>query len=309
MDRFKAMQVFVQVADQGSFTRAADSLNLPRATVTHTIQQLEARLGVRLLHRTTRQVRLTPDGEAYRERCQRLLAELEEAESAFGGKTSPKGKLRIDMHGKLGSEIVLPTLPAFLERYPDLEVQISTGDRYVDLVREGVDCVLRVGELKDSSMVARRVAELEVVTCASGAYLQKHGVPRTLEQLRGHMAVNYYSTATGRSEPLEFVVDGALKLVPLKSRVQVSTADAYLACCLAGLGFIQAPRYHMAEYLEDGRLREVLPRWRPESMPVSVMYPHSRQLSLRVRVFVDWVVEVFKARAADRARPQGVVVR
>jgi DNA-binding transcriptional LysR family regulator len=201
MDRFDAMRVFVRIVDLHSFTQAADDLQLPRATVTHAIQQLEKRLGVRLLHRTTRQVHVTMDGDAYYQRCQRLLADLEEAESAFGNSAAqPKGKLRVDLQGTLAMHFLLPHIGGFFSRYPDIELEIGMGDRLVDLVREGIDCVLRAGEPRESSMVGRRVALLEQVTCASAAYLERFGEPMTPEEFRLHRGVNYAS-AGGKVRP------------------------------------------------------------------------------------------------------------
>ena len=295
MDRIQAMLVFTRIVELHSFTRAADSLQLPRATVTYTIKQLEAHLGARLLHRTTRQVRATLDGDAYYHRCVRLLADLEEAEAAFSQvAANPKGKLRVDLQGSLGKLVVIPALPAFCQRYPDIELELGVGDRLVDLVGEGVDCVLRGGELRDSTMVARRVAEFPQVTCASAAYLAQHGVPQSLDDLDRHTAVNYVLAATGRTIDLEFEVNGSKHFKSMKSIVAVNNADAYVACCEVGLGLIQVPRYHVAAQLAEGSLCEVLAQWRPAPMPISVLYPHHRQLSPRVRVFVDWLASLFE---------------
>ena len=295
MDRFQSMQLFTRIVELGSFTRAAEDLQLPRASVTLAVQDLEKRLGTRLLQRTTRHVSTTPDGQAYYARCQRLLADLEEAESAFGSALlKPRGKLRVDLQGTLARHFVLPRIGEFCERYPDVELEIGLGDRLVDLVREGVDCVLRGGELRDSTMVARRVALLQQVTCASREYLRRHGTPTTVDALRGHQAVNFLSQRTGKPLPFDFLVDDVARSVQLKGPVAVSDADAYHACCAAHLGLIQVPRYHIAPRLADGSLCEVLADCRPASMPVSVLYPHSRQLSPRVRVFVDWLAQVMQ---------------
>lgn len=289
MDRFDAMNIFVRIVERKSFTKAADELRLPRATVTHAVQQLERRLGVRLLHRTTRQVSATLDGEAYHQRCLRLLADIEETESAFGSAAQrPRGKLRVDLQGTLATHFLLPHLGEFFEAYPEIELEIGLGDRLVDLVRESIDCVLRAGEPRDSSMVGRRVALLEQVTCASAAYLARHGTPRTLEEFRTHRAVNY-AGSSGKLLPFEFVVDGERKTMLLPGNVTVASADAYTLCCEAGLGFVQLPRYHVEPQLAAGTLRAVFPSLQPPPMPVSVLYPHHRQLSPRVRVFVDWV--------------------
>ncbi|CDG85730.1 LysR family transcriptional regulator [Janthinobacterium agaricidamnosum] len=293
MDRFDAMRLFTRIVELGSFTKAANDLGMPRATVTHVIQQLETRLGVRLLQRTTRHVSATLDGSAYYARCLQLMADLEEAETAFDSSAaSPKGRLRVDFQGTLAMHFVMPHLPQFLASYPDIELEIGLGDRAVDLVREGIDCVLRVGQLRESSLVARKVASLTQVTCAGSAYLKKMGVPRTLDDLQQHQAVNFFSSVSGKILPFEFLVDGKEREVMMQGRVAVNTAEAYEKCCIDNLGLIQAPRYHIADQLADGRLQEVLPEFRPAPMPVSIMYPHHRQLSRRVRVLVDWLADL-----------------
>lgn len=293
MDRLDAMRLFTRIVELGSFSRAADDLHLPAATATHTIKQLETRLGVRLLQRTTRHVSATLDGQAYYQRCVRILADVEETEAGFGHSgVLPRGKLRVDLQGTLAHHYVLPRLAEFFVRYPDIELEIGMGDRLVDMVREGMDCVLRVGELRDSSMVARRVATLQQVTCASAVYLDRHGTPATLDELQGHRAVNFYAPASGKIFPFDFLVDGQPRSVMLPGSVSVSSAEAYADCCANHLGLIQLPRYHVAQRLVDGSFREVLDAWRPAAMPVSVLYPHQRQLSPRVRAFVDWLADV-----------------
>ncbi|HEY1151630.1 MAG TPA: LysR family transcriptional regulator [Pseudoduganella sp.] len=296
MDRFDAMRLFTRIVELRSFSKAADDLMLPAATATHTIKQLEARLGVRLLHRTTRQVSPTLDGEAYYQRCLRILADVEETEAGFGTSgVLPKGKLRVDLQETLARHYVLPRLREFFARYPDIDLEIGMGDRFVDLVREGMDCVLRAGELRDSSMVARRVASLAQVTVATPAYFDRHGVPSTPDELTGHRAVNFYSSASGRMLPFAFRAGGEMRYVDLPGKVGVINAEAYVACCLNDLGLIQLPRYHVAALLQEGALREVLAEFAPPPMPVSVLYPHQRQLSPRVRAFVDWLADVMSA--------------
>ncbi|HEX7803701.1 MAG TPA: LysR family transcriptional regulator [Pseudoxanthomonas sp.] len=292
MDRFDAMRVFVRVVEQRSFTQAAQDLNLPRSTATDAIKQLEARLGVRLLQRTTRTVSPTLDGEAYYRRCLAILGEIEDAEAAFAG-GKPRGLLHVDVQGTLARRFVLPGLPAFLARYPDLELFMGEGDRWVDLVREGVDCVLRVGEPRDTDMVARRVAMLAEVTCASPAYLAEFGTPASLEALAGHRMVGFRSSATGAVLPLEFMQEGTARYVTLPSKLSVTGAESYSAAARLGLGLIQAPRYNLEGDLARGTLVEVLPQHPPSPSPVSLLYPRNRQLSPRVRVFIDWVVETF----------------
>lgn len=292
MDRFQEMQVFVRIAERHSFTQAADDLQMPRATVTNLMKRMEERLGARLLERTTRTVRLTLDGEAHYRRCVRLIADLEEAEGSFRH-AEPKGLLRVNLQGTLARHFIMPGLPAFLERYGQIELQIGEDDRLVDLVREGVDCVLRAGTLQDSSMVGRRVALLEQVTVASPAYLSREGVPDDVEALASHRAVNFVSSATGRVLPLEFTMNERVETIELKAAVSVTGVELYTQAALAGLGIVQVPRYHVDDALADGRLQVLLPDLPPPRMPVSVLYPHNRQLSARVRVFADWLSDVF----------------
>jgi DNA-binding transcriptional LysR family regulator len=293
MDRFQEMQIFVRIVERRSFTQAAEDLLVPRATATNAIKRLEQRLGTRLLERTTRAVAPTRDGEAYYQRCVRLLADLDEAEGAFRV-TEPSGLLRVNLQPTLARHFVIPALPAFLARYPRIRLHVGEGDRLVDLVREGVDCVLRAGQLQDSSMVARRAAELEQVTVASPAYLASFGTPATLDDLARHQAVHYVSTATGRPYPLEFLTPDGLKLATPPAAISVTGAEAYAAASLAGLGLVQVPRYRVEAQLAAGALRIVLADLPPPAIPVSVLYPHQRQLSARVRVFADWLVELFR---------------
>jgi DNA-binding transcriptional LysR family regulator len=292
MDRLDVMRLYTRIVDRGSFTLAAQDLEVPRSSATQVIKELETRLGVRLLQRTTRSVRSTLDGEAYYQRCVAILGEIEDAESAFRD-AKPRGLLRVDVHGTLARHFVLPALPAFLAEYPDLQLQMSEGDRLVDLVREGIDCVLRVGDLQDGAMIGRRVAMLTEVTCASPGYLTRYGVPSTLADLKGHLAVAFMSSATGAALPLEFTVERALRNLVLPATVTVAAAESYVAAARLSLGLIQVPYYHVAADLAAGTLVEILPQHRPSPTPVSLLYPHRRQLSLRVRVFIDWLAREF----------------
>lgn len=294
MDRFQAMQVFVRVVDSNSFSRAADSLNLPRATVTTAVQQLENLLQVRLLNRTTRRISLTPDGAAYYERCARILADLEEAETSFRDVSrGPRGRLRIDVPAPVGRLVLIPRMCEFNQRYPDIELAIGMGDRPVDLVRESVDCVIRIGELQDSSLVGRRIGTMETLTCASPDYIERYGEPQSLDELAQHRAVHHFSSRTGRIYELDFTVNERVTEVKVPSKVSVNDGDAYVTCGLQGFGLIQPPRFMVQQHLQSGALREVLPQWRPSSMPISVVYPHNRHLSPKVRAFVNWVAELF----------------
>ena len=300
MDRLDTMRLYARIVELGSFTAAANDLGLPRATVTHAIKRLETRLGAQLLQRTTRCQRVTRDGQAYYGHCVRLLADLDEVEADFrDAALKPQGRLRIDLPATLARMLVIPALPEFCARFPQIELEIGSSDRFVDLLREGVDCVLRVGELPDSGLMGRRVATLAQVTVASAAYLRRHGSPATLAELQqGHLAVNWASPTTRRPEPsLEFVVHRRRREVSLPARVTVSGVDAYLACCEAGLGIAQFPRYRLADALVKGTLREILPDAPPPSLPVHVLYAPQRQLPARLRVFVDWLAELMARRA------------
>jgi DNA-binding transcriptional LysR family regulator len=292
MDRFDAMRVFTRVVERRSFTLAADDLGLPRSTVTDAVKQLEARLGVRLLQRTTRHVSPTLDGEAYHQRCLSLIADLEDAESAFGG-AIPKGPLRCEVHGRLARHFLLPRLAEFFAKYPEIDLYMSEGDRLVDPVREGIDCVLRAGELRDSDMVARRVAALEEITCAAPAYLDRFGIPENIDALDGHRMVGFHSSATGTLLPLEFSVNGTIRKVTLPATFTVNSADTLVEAARQGFGLVQAPRYPLADDIRRGTLVVVLPDCAPSPTPVSLLYPRHRQLSLRLRVFIDWMVRTF----------------
>jgi DNA-binding transcriptional LysR family regulator len=295
MDKVDAMRLFARIVERRSFTLAAQDLELPRSTVTEVVKRLETRLGVRLLERTTRQVRPTLDGEAYYQRCLSILAEIEEAEAAFTG-ARPSGTLRVDVHSVLARHFMLPGLPDFLARYPDIQLRIGEGDRYVDLVREGVDCVLRVGKPTDSSMIGRQIASLAEGTYASPAYLEHHGVPATPDDLGGHRMVAFVSSAAGSVLPLEFQMDGGVREYLLPHAVTVAGAEMYVATARLGLGLVQVPSYRVQDDLARGSLVEVLPGFPPTPSPVYVLYPQNRQLSPRVRVFIDWLSAEFAAR-------------
>ncbi|MGX9427015.1 MULTISPECIES: LysR family transcriptional regulator [Bradyrhizobium] len=292
MDRFDAMRVFTRVAERRSFSLAAEDLGLPRSTVTDAVKSLEARLGVRLIERTTRHVRPTLDGEAYYRRCLSLIADLEDAEGAFGG-GKPKGLLRLEVQGTLARHFLLPNLPGFFAEYPDIEINMSESDRWIDLIEEGVDCVLRFGHLPDSDMIARQVVMLERLTCAAPPYFERFGTPSGPDVLEGHRMIGIRSLTTGRLRPMEFVVDGAVREVMLPAIMSVTGPESYLATARLGLGLVQVPRFHAEADLGRGALVEVLTECPPPSVPVSLLYPRNRQLSPRVRVFIDYVMHAF----------------
>ena len=292
MDRLDRMQLFTRIAERGSFSAAANDLGLSRSTATAAIQSLEADLGTRLLQRTTRHVTLTLEGEAFYMRALSILAEVEAAESAFRAE-GPIGLLRIDAHPHLTRTFLLPRLSAFLKRYPGLDLHFGQGDRYVDLVREGVDCVIRAGELEDSGLIVRRLGHLDEATCASPAYLAVHGVPETPDDLPGHRAVCFVSSRTGEVMPLELSENGRTRFVKLDCRVTANDSGTALELGRLGFGLVQAPRYHFEEDLKARRMVEVLPAFPPPPTPLSALYPQNRQTAPRLRVFLDWIGEIF----------------
>ncbi|MBU9846001.1 LysR family transcriptional regulator [Rahnella ecdela] len=295
MDKLDSMQLFTRVVELRSFTQAAQALNLKRSTVTDAIKQLETRLNIRLLQRTTRHVSPTLDGEAYYQRCLRILADVEDAEMAFAG-AQPKGLLRVDVHGSMARHFLLPGLPDFLAQYPDIEFYMSEGDRLVDLVREGIDCVIRAGELKDSDMVARALGTLPEITCASPDYLQRFGTPKAPDDLTGHRMIGFRSSATGGLLPLVFQTQGKTREILLPTSLSVNGAESMKEAARRGMGIIQVPHYGLLEDLAQGSLVQILADYPAGSLPVSLLYPRNRQLSPRVRVFIDWMVKEFARR-------------
>nr|WP_297458857.1 LysR family transcriptional regulator [uncultured Halomonas sp.] len=300
MDRFDAMTLFVRIVESGSFTRAANALDIPRATATLAIQQLERRLGVRLLERTTRQVRPTPEGQAFCERCVQLLAELEDAEATLRPVASnPAGVLRVEMHGTHARLIVLPHIRAFRQRYPGLDLIVTSGDRRVDLVGEGVDCALRGGVPNDSSLIARKLAELPQVICASPGYLESAGYPNHPDELHEHQVVRFFSGNNATDSTLDVIVDDRVQSFEASGWMTVNDASSYVVAALQGCGLIQLPRFSVENKLARGELVEVLPGWQKPSLPLYAVYPQRRQLSPRVRVFLDWVIALYEERFGD----------
>lgn len=290
MDRIDLFRVFARVVECSSFTRAADVLGMPRSSVSAAVAELEARLGTRLLHRSTRRVAPTDDGKAFFERCLRVIADVEETENLFRRAGSrPTGRLCVDVPGRIGRLIIAPALPEFFAAYPDIELELGVTDRVVNLVEEGRDCALRVGALGESSLVARFLGRLEFINVAAPAYLARHGVPAGPGDLDGHRVVNYASPSTGRVERWEWHDDGVLRSRPLPGSVTVNSAEAYIACCLAGLGLIQIPRYDVRRHLEAGELVAVMPSYTAPPAPVNLLYSHRQHLSRRLQVFVDWL--------------------
>ncbi len=296
MDKINAMQLFLRVAELESFSRAADTLGLPKGSVSRQIQALENLLGTRLLYRTTRRVQLTQDGMVYYERCRDLLANLEELDGLFlHDPSSISGRLRVDMPVSLAKDLVMPKLPAFLQQYPGIELELSSSDRLVDVVREGFDCVVRVGQLKDSGLVARSLGKLTQINCASPDYLARFGYPENLDDLASHAVVHYALNLGTRPQGFEFVADKTTQWIKTGGVITVNSTETYRAACLAGLGIIQVPRTGVKELLKSKKLIEILPQYRAAPMPVSLLYPHRRNLSRRVHLFMEWLTDVMKA--------------
>jgi LysR family transcriptional regulator for bpeEF and oprC len=293
-NKLQAMEVFVQVVDAGSFTRAAETLQLPKATVSTLVQSLETSLSAKLLHRTTRMVTVTTDGAAYYERCVRILSDVRDAEESLSRtRLSPSGRLRVDMPTGLASEVLIPALPAFFERYPDIMMELGSTDRPVDLVEEGVDCAIRGGELLDGNLIARRVGIVNFVTAASPAYLDRYGVPKHPRDLERHRCVNYFSAKTGKIYDWDFRRGEERIDIAMRGVIALNDSNAYVHAGLAGLGVIQMTDYLLAEHVAAGRMVQLLPDWTSDPLPVHVVYPQNRHLSAKVRVFVEWVSEVF----------------
>jgi DNA-binding transcriptional LysR family regulator len=299
VDRLDAMRLYTRIVERRSFTLAANDMEVPRSTVTKVIRQMETRLGVRLLQRTTRVVRPTLDGEAYYRRCLAILDDIEDAEGAFSG-ALPTGTLRIEVQGTLARHFLLPGLPDFFAQYPQIELVMSESDRWVDIVQEGVDCVLRYGYLRDSELVGRQLAMLDHLTCATPAYLQQYGTPADIAGLAGHRMVGIRSITSGNVNPLSFTVGESTQTVTLAAALSVTGTESYLAAIRLGLGIAQVPRFHVAGDLASGALVQILHACPPPPVPVSLVYQRSRQLSPRVRVFMEWAARRFEdARAAS----------
>lgn len=301
MDRLDALRAFVRVVEQRSFAAAARDLVLPRSRVSEAVQQIERQLGARLLVRTTRQVTPTAEGELYYQQVLRILDAMDSAD-ALVSTDVPAGPLRIDVHGTFARRFLLPGLPEFLDQHPGIRLHLGEGDRLVDMVKEGVDCVIRIGEPRDSALVGRKLGELGEGTFASPVYLERYGVPRSPDDLQGHRMIGFLSTATHTIVPLEFGTGVNSRKVTLPAAVTVSAASTNASLAKLGLGLIQVPRYRVDHELATGGLVEVLAEWLPAPSPVYLMYPDGRQLAPRVRRFIDWASEEV-TRALREALP------
>lgn len=300
MDKIQAMQVFVRVAEMGSFTRAAESLGLPKASVSRQLQTLENQMGTRLLHRTTRQVQLTHDGQVCYERCIELLSMLDDMDSLFQMEPATlSGKLRVDMSVAMATGFILPRLPEFLQQYPGVEIELSSSDRQVDIVGEGFDCVIRAGELKDSGMIVRPLGTHQMINCASPGYLARFGVPVQSEELSQHAMVHYSQHLGQPSQGFEYFDGKQSHYYPVGGAVTVNSTETYRVACLAGLGIIQVPASGVRPLLLSGQLQEILPQLPAKPMPVSLLYPNRRNVPRRVRVFMEWLSRI----VADYLQP------
>lgn len=300
-----ALKIFVRVTELKSFSRAAEDLAMPRATVSAAVAQLEAALGTRLLQRTTRKLSLTEDGSSILERAHMLLDEFEVLQQQFRPHSAPlNGKLNVDLPSRIARRIVIPALPQFLAHHPDLNITLGADDKIVDLVENGIDCAIRVGPLSESSLVAKPLGMLEMINCASPAYMQAHASLENLDDLALHQAIHYGSKRNGHLNATEtnwqYVDgDGLEKTLTIPCRISVHTVETYIAAAVAGLGLIQVPAFDVIDLLNEGKLTEVLPRWRPAPMPVHALYPHRKHLSPRVRVFMEWVETLIAEKVND----------
>jgi LysR family transcriptional regulator, regulator for bpeEF and oprC len=309
VDRLQAMSAFVRVVESGTFTKAADSMDLPKATVTRLVQWLESHLRTQLLNRTTRRVTVTPDGAAYYERASRLLSDIDEIEgSMMQARTTPRGRIRVDVPGTFGRMLLIPALPDFQARYPEIQLDLGVSDRPVDLISDHVDCVVRGGEITDLSLVARRIGELNYTLCASPDYLKRHGRPEDPSDLESepHAVVTYFSARTGRPMPFAMSRRHGNEVdereVYGRSSLSVNDGGAYLIAGLAGLGVIRIPNFMAAEPIADGRLVALFEDWQTRPVPLHVAYPPNRHLSSKLRVFVDWVAELVAAQASFKRK-------
>ena len=297
----EAVRMFVKVAELQSFTRAAEQLGASKARVSLRLSQLEAEVGTRLLQRTTRMVRMTEDGLQLFERGKRLLSDADELQTMFQQAPSAlRGRVRLDLPVALARDTVIPRLPELLAAHPQLELSLSTTDRRVDLLQEGFDCVLRVGALRDSHLMVRRLGALEMVNCASPAYLLKHGTPRTLADLADHLLVAYSPSLNPLHAEFEYREGKGYRTLPMRAAIVVNSTDAYNAACLAGLGIIQAPRYGKTRALAEGRVVELLRDFPSEPMPVSLLYGPSRSVPRRVRAVMAWLAQTLAPLLSDQ---------
>ncbi len=295
MQNLDALLIFARVAEMSSFTRAAESLGIQKGRVSTVIRTLEQDLGVALLHRTTRSVRLTEDGRAFYARARDLLADVQELQSMFSGTEAPlRGRLRVDMPTELARSVVVPALPELIAAHPELELELSSTDRRVDLVQEGFDCVVRLGPIVDETLIARPLGKLRMINAASPSYLARYGTPHTLDDLRsaGHRMIDYVATLGAKPAGWEYPDGDGYATLALPGAMQVNSVQTYHAAGLAGIGLIQAGYSALAQHIQSGALVEVLPDLRPKALAASLVVAHRRNLSQRVRAFMSWIEAV-----------------
>lgn len=309
MNQLIAIRAFARVVETGGFTRAADSLDMPVTTLSKLVRELEAHLRVRLLQRTTRRVAVTAEGQAYYEKAGRLLRDLEDVDASFSAaRGAPRGLLRVDIGGSTARDVLIPALPDFMARHPEIRIELGVSDRTVNLISENVDCVIRGGALDDSSLVARHLGDAQLITCASPRYLKAHGVPAYPDELRnGHRLVSYLLPSSGRAVPFRFRGEEGAFEIKAEHRLGVNESNAHLAAAVAGMGLVQTFSYAAEPALRDGALLEVLQPWRPGPYPFHVVYPDNRHVTHRLRAFIDWLVEAMPPllRGAWTTPPRG----
>jgi DNA-binding transcriptional LysR family regulator len=294
MDRFASLRAFVAVVNAGSFARAAERLGLSRAMVSKHVQQLEDRLGARLLQRTTRRLSLTEAGKAFHGRAERLIADLEEAEAAVASEgAAPRGTLRISAPVSFGARWVAPALAGFLAGHDGLAGDLVLNDRIVDLVEEGFDLAIRIARLPDSSLIARKLAPCRVALVAAPAYLKRAGAPRAPDDLARHNCLGYAYAASGDTGRFVRAGGGAPQTVRVRGTLNANNGDALAAASREGLGIAVLPTFLVGEDLRLGRLTCVLDGWEPEALDVNAVYPQNRHLSAKVRAFVDFLAARF----------------
>lgn len=295
MNKLQAMEVFVRVVETGGFTRASESLGMPKATVTTSIRDLETLLKVRLLNRTTRRVAVTTDGAAYYERCVAILDQVRDAEESLStDHASVSGRLRVDVATLFARVNLVPVMHEFQARFPGIRLELGCSDRPVNLVEQGVDCALRGGPISDQNLIARRVGTMHFINCATPGYFAKHGRPTHPRDLADHVCLNYFSTTTGRTFEWDFEKDGEQFKLALEGPLALNDSSVYYDACLAGLGIAQLTTSTVRKHLESGELEIALGNWLSEPMPIHIVYPLNRNLSNKVRVFVEWLAELFE---------------
>ena len=299
MDRLDAMSVFSAIIDGGSLSAAGRRLNLPLATVSRKLADLEAHLNARLITRSTRKLVLTDAGRDYLAACRQILEQVDEAERAAGGAyTNVKGQLVIAAPIVFGRLHVVPVAAAFLEQHPDVDIQLRLGDRNVNLIEEHVDLALRIGHLPDSNLVATQVGSIRRVVCASPAYLEQFGMPRSIDELAAHRCISF-DGLDGTNSWTFAGQGGEKRQVPIHSRLTVSTADAAIKAAALGLGLTRVLSYQVADALRDGRLVRVLTDDEPPAVPASLIYPGQGRLPMKSRAFIDFAVMRIRERLAS----------